>query len=204
MSYTVKAIFYSLQGEGAQSGRPAIFCRFSNCNLWTGKEDDRTDAICKFCDTDFVGGEQYLLDRLVQAITSKWPGGGKPYVICTGGEPLLQVDGPLIDALHGAGFEVGLETNGSVGKQDVAANLDWVCVSPKANARVKLDSGHELKLIYPQAENRPTDFEQMDFKHFFLQPCDGVEGSMRMTIDYCMKNPRWSLSIQTHKIGGFE
>lgn len=204
MNYTVKEIFYSLQGEGAHAGRPAIFCRFSNCNLWTGQEADRTDAICKFCDTDFVGGDGYSLKELVQAITSQWPGGGKPYVICTGGEPLLQVDAPLIDALHEAGFEVGVETNGTIGKSDLALKLDWVCVSPKADARVKLSRGHELKLVYPQEKNHPTDFEQMNFEHFYLQPCDGVEGSMKMAIDYCMKNPHWSLSLQTHKIGGFE
>lgn len=204
MSYKVKEIFYSLQGEGAHSGRPAIFCRFSNCNLWSGKEEERANAVCKFCDTDFVGGDEYTLDGLVQAIAAKWPGGGKPYVICTGGEPLLQVDIPLVDALHVAGFEVAVETNGTVGKNDVAAKLDWVCVSPKADARVKLDRGHELKLVYPQVENHPSDFERMGFKHFFLQPCDGVEGSMKIAIDYCLAHPHWSLSLQTHKIGGFE
>ncbi len=202
--YKIKEIFYSLQGEGAHTGRPAIFCRFSDCNLWTGKEEDRADAICKFCDTDFIGGKDYQLEELVEEIAKQWPGGGTPYVICTGGEPLLQVDEALIDALHKAGFEVGMETNGTVGKRDIAAKLDWVCISPKADARLKLEQGHELKLVFPQVENHPADFENLKFEHYYLQPCDGVEGSMQQAITYCMEHPRWKLSLQTHKIGEFE
>jgi len=202
--YTVKEIFYSLQGEGAHTGRPTVFCRFSGCNLWSGKEEDRADAICKFCDTDFLGGTEYELNDLIDAICSKWPGGGVPYVICTGGEPLLQLDDNLINAFHAKGFEVGMETNGTVGKPEIADMLDWVCVSPKADAPRKLRKGHELKLVYPQEENVPTDFEDMDFEHFYLQPCDGVKDSMKRTINYCMEHPRWKLSLQTHKIGGFE
>lgn len=200
--YTVKNIFYTLQGEGVHAGRPAVFCRFSGCNLWNGLEQDRETAVCRFCDTDFVGGTKYLLNDLAQAIAEKWPAGkGSPYVVCTGGEPLLQLDDDLIAALHEQGFEVAVETNGT---QDPPAGLDWICVSPKADAELKLQSGNELKLVYPQIENAPEQFEDLNFDHFFIQPCDGVPNSTELAVAYCMANPQWSLSMQTHKILGIE
>jgi len=216
MTYTVKEIFYTLQGEGAQSGRAAVFCRFSGCNLWSGREEDRSRAVCQFCDTDFVGtgpegGRFKTADDLAAAIDRCW-GGRAPssvaslgnerkYVVCTGGEPLLQVEDSLIDALHQRGFEVAVETNGT---RPAPASLDWICVSPKADAPLVQTSGSELKLVYPQDKAPPEKFEQLDFGHFFLQPMDGpeTERNTQLAIDYCLRHPRWRLSIQTHKLVG--
>lgn len=204
--YKIKELFYTLQGEGAQTGRPAVFCRFSGCNLWTGREKDRPKAICQFCDTDFrgtdgVNGGSYALAELAGKIASLWPAGagGRPYVVCTGGEPLLQLDQPLIDALHQQGFEVAVETNGT---QPAPAGLDWICVSPKAGAGLQLRSGHELKLVFPQPGAEPEQFEHLNFQYFFLQPMDGpdAERNTRLTLHYCLEHPRWRLSLQTHKL----
>ncbi|HEU4649604.1 MAG TPA: 7-carboxy-7-deazaguanine synthase, partial [Gemmatimonadales bacterium] len=202
-------LFYTLQGEGAQTGRPAVFCRFAGCNLWTGREADRASAICTFCDTDFVGtdgpggGRFATAEALAAAVAAAWPGGeaGRKYVVCTGGEPLLQLDEPLIDALHAAGFEVAVETNGT---QEPPAGLDWICVSPKAGAELRLRRGHELKLVYPQAGAEPDRFADLDFDHFFLQPMDGParEANTRAALHYCLAHPRWRLSLQTHKLLG--
>jgi len=216
MTYTVKEIFYTLQGEGAQTGRAAVFCRFSGCNLWSGREEDRSRAVCQFCDTDFVGtgpdgGKFKTADDLADAIDRCWGGrapssvaspvGERKYVVCTGGEPLLQVDDSLIDALHQRGFEVAVETNGT---RPAPASLDWICVSPKANAPLVQTSGSELKLVYPQDDAPPEKFEKLDFRHFFLQPMDGpdTERNTELAIDYCLRHPRWRLSIQTHKLVG--
>ena len=207
MSYAVKEIFYTLQGEGAQTGRPAVFCRFSGCNLWSGREEDRRKAVCQFCDTDFVGtdgtggGRFATADSLAAAIAKIWPGYqgySKPFVVCTGGEPLLQLDQPLIDALHKLGFEVAVETNGT---QAASPGIDWICVSPKAQAELMLRSGHELKLVFPQDGARPELFEHLDFQHFFLQPMDGTarEVNTTLALRYCLDHPRWRLSLQTHK-----
>ncbi|MTW19493.1 7-carboxy-7-deazaguanine synthase [Allochromatium palmeri] len=208
MSYWVKECFYSLQGEGAQTGRAAVFCRFAGCNLWSGREQDRAGAICRFCDTDFrgtdgEGGGRYRnADELAERIRALWPAGagssGQPYVVCTGGEPLLQLDVPLIDALHRHGFEVAVETNGS---RPAPPGLDWVCVSPKAGAPLQLTAGDELKLIYPQPDLDPEPFDALNFRHFFLQPMDGPqrETNTRLAVDYCKAHPRWRLSLQTHK-----
>jgi 7-carboxy-7-deazaguanine synthase len=210
MTYSVKEIFYTLQGEGAQAGRPAVFCRFAGCNLWSGVENDRARAVCSFCDTDFVGtdgeggGKFRSADDLARAIADRWPTGdmsGRRFVVCTGGEPLLQLDEPLVDALHAEGFEVAVETNGT---QPAPQRLDWVCVSPKANATVVLVHGDELKLVYPQDQAQPERFENMDFRHFLLQPMDGLnrENNTRLAVAYCKAHPKWRLSIQTHKILG--
>lgn len=207
MSYTVKELFYTLQGEGAQAGRAAVFCRFAGCNLWSGREQDRATAVCQFCDTDFIGtdgvggGKFATADDLAAAIAAQWPGGGKPYVVCTGGEPLLQLDGPLIDALHARGFEVAVETNGT---QAAPPGLDWICVSPKADAPLVLTSGHELKLVYPQPLAMPERFASFDFQHFFLQPMDSVlaREHTRAAVAYCMAHPQWRLSVQMHKVVG--
>jgi 7-carboxy-7-deazaguanine synthase len=210
MSYTVKEIFYTLQGEGAQTGRPAVFCRFAGCNLWSGREEDRAVAICKFCDTDFAdtdgpgGGKFATADALSAAIEQQWPTGVEPsgrFVVCTGGEPLLQVDQKLIDALHVRGFEIAVETNGTV---LAPSGLDWVCVSPKAGAEFKQRSGDELKLIYPQPGAEPEQFVGLPFRHFFLQPMDGParEENTRLALDYCLRHPRWRLSLQTQKLLG--
>lgn len=208
MSYAVKEIFYTLQGEGAQTGRPAVFCRFSGCNLWSGREEDRNRAACQFCDTDFVGtdgaggGRFDTPDALAAAVALTWPpdsGPSRPFVVCTGGEPLLQLDQPLIDALHRIGFEIAIETNGT---QTASPDIDWICVSPKAHSELKLRSGHELKLVFPQVGARPEMYEELDFKHFFLQPMDGAarEANTRMALHYCLQHPRWRLSLQTHKL----
>ncbi len=208
MTYSVKEIFYTLQGEGMQAGRPAVFCRFSGCNLWSGLERDRSSAVCRFCDTDFVGtdgsggGKFASAGALADAVASHWPShsvGGKPYVVCTGGEPLLQLDSQLIDALHAKGFEIAVETNGT---QPAPEGLDWICVSPKADAPLVLTSGDELKLVYPQPEALPDLFESLSFRHFLLQPMDGAERerNTRLALDYCLSHPRWRLSLQTHKI----
>jgi 7-carboxy-7-deazaguanine synthase (Cx14CxxC type) len=208
MSYAVKEIFYTLQGEGAQTGRPAVFCRFAGCNLWTGREADRASAICRFCDTDFVGldgdggGRFASAAALADAVAATWTGGGgRPLVVCTGGEPLLQLDAPLVDALHAAGFEIAVETNGT---QEPPAGLDWICVSPKAGAPLHLQRGNELKLVYPQDGAEPERFEQLDFDHFFLQPMDGplAAENTSAALAYCLAHPRWRLSLQTHKLLG--
>ncbi len=208
MSYAVKEIFKTLQGEGAHSGRAAVFCRFAGCNLWSGREQDRATAICSFCDTDFVGidgtggGRFGDADALADAVEREWQGGqdGR-YVVLTGGEPLLQVDTALVDALHARGFEIGVETNGT---QDAPAGLDWICVSPKSDAPVKLTRGHELKLVYPQPKAPPEAFAGLDFDHFFLQPMDSsdADANLAATIKYCTENPRWRLSLQSHKMIG--
>ena len=211
MTYAVKEIFYTLQGEGFHSGRPSVFCRFSGCNLWTGREADRHRAVCKFCDTDFFGvgpdgGRFETAQALAERVASNWPnanGEALPYVVCTGGEPLLQLDEPLIEAFHSQGFEVAVETNGT---QPAPAGLDWICVSPKASAPLVLTSGDELKLVFPQseAEAQPHCFEHLDFRHFSLQPMDGpaLPDNIRRTVDYCLAHPRWRLSLQTHKLLG--
>jgi 7-carboxy-7-deazaguanine synthase len=207
MAYSVKEIYYTLQGEGAHTGRPAVFLRFAGCNLWTGREEDRESAICTFCDTDFVGtdgprgGKYRSADDLAAAVDELWPdvSAGRKYVVCTGGEPLLQLDEPLIESLHERGFEVGVETNGT---KRAPAGLDWICVSPKANAAVVQTTGHELKLVFPQEEVLPRDVEHMAFDHFYLQPMDGpdVERNTRGAIEYCLRHPQWRLSLQTHKV----
>jgi 7-carboxy-7-deazaguanine synthase len=211
VSYAVKEIFYTLQGEGAQAGRPAVFCRFSGCNLWSGREVDRNSAVCRFCDTDFVGtdgvGGGRFADAaaLAAAVAAQWPAGagGRPYVVCTGGEPLLQLDAPLIEALHAAGFEIAIETNGT---KPVPDGIDWVCVSPKAGSRLVVERGNELKLVFPQveAEAKPENFLNLRFDNFFLQPMDGPDRveTVKATIAYCLANPTWRLSLQTHKIMG--
>ena len=206
--YSVKEIFYTLQGEGAHSGRPAVFCRFAGCNLWTGREADRASAICDFCDTDFVGigpdgGKFATADDLANAVEARWPTHAHEnrFVVCTGGEPLLQLDEPAIDALHARGFLVAVETNGT---QHAPRGLDWICMSPKARATRVLDRGDELKLVYPQPDLDPASFESLDFTHFFLQPMDGpdIAENTRAAIAYCLAHPRWRLSVQTHKILG--
>lgn len=211
MTYSVKELFYTLQGEGAQSGRAAVFCRFAGCNLWSGRERDRAEAACNFCDTDFVGtdgpggGKFTTPQALADAVASRWPAGsgGRPYVVCTGGEPLLQLDLPLIDALHARGFEVAVETNGT---QPAPPGLDWVCVSPKGNAPLVLSRGDELKLVYPQPDAPPERFAALDFRHFFLQPMDGVlkAEATRRAVAYCLAHPQWRLGVQTHKVVGID
>lgn len=207
MGYTVKEVYYTLQGEGAHTGRPAVFLRFAGCNLWSGREADRATAVCRFCDTDFVGtdgpggGRFATAAALARAVAACWPdlGQGRPYVVCTGGEPLLQLDAALVEALHAAGFEVGVETNGT---QPAPPGLDWICVSPKAGAPLRLTAGHELKLVFPQAGAPPEAFEGLAFDHFFLQPMDGPEQAAhtRAAVAYCLAHPRWRLSVQTHKV----
>jgi 7-carboxy-7-deazaguanine synthase (Cx14CxxC type) len=204
--YKVKEIYYTLQGEGAQAGRPAVFCRFTGCNLWSGREEDRSEAICQFCDTDFVGmdgpsGGRFHADELAALVASLWPGGGRPYVVCTGGEPLLQLDERLIQAFHKHGLEVAVETNGTL---PLPQGLDWVCCSPKAGAEWVVTSGQELKLVYPQPGAMPDSFEHLDFEHFFLQPMDGpqVKANTQAAIQYCLEHPQWRLSVQTHKVIG--
>ena len=206
MTYTVKEIFYTLQGEGAQTGRAAVFCRFSGCNLWSGREEDRVRAVCQFCDTDFVGtgpdgGRFSGAESLADAVDRCWRGKDGKYVVCTGGEPLLQLDDPAITALHERGFEVAVETNGT---RAAPPSLDWICVSPKAGAPLVQTSGSELKLVYPQERAMPEQFENLAFTHFFLQPMDGAETARNTerAIEYCLRNPRWRLSLQTHKVLG--
>jgi len=209
MSYAVKELFYTLQGEGANAGRPAVFCRFAGCNLWSGLERDRTDAVCKFCDTDFVGnngpggGKFADAATLAQAIADAWTGNGgaQRFVVFTGGEPLLQLDRALIDAVHANALTIAIETNGTI---EVPNGVDWVCVSPKADADLVVTTGDELKLIYPQTRGAPERFESLNFKHRFLQPMDGAqkEANTKAAISYCLAHPAWRLSIQTHKILG--
>jgi 7-carboxy-7-deazaguanine synthase len=210
VTYSVKEIFYTLQGEGANAGRPAVFCRFAGCNLWTGREEDRADAVCTFCDTDFVGtdgeggGKFRTAGELAAAVAGMWPsanGRVRRLVVCTGGEPLLQVDAELVAALHEQGFEIAVETNGTV---EPPGGIDWICVSPKADAATVLLRGNELKLVFPQREAPPERFADADFEHFFLQPMDGpdLEANIAVTIAYCLEHPQWRLSLQTHKIVG--
>jgi 7-carboxy-7-deazaguanine synthase len=211
MTYAVKELFYTLQGEGAQSGRAAVFCRFAGCNLWSGREEDRAEAACNFCDTDFVGtdgqngGKFATADALADAVAAQWPAraGGRPYVVCTGGEPLLQLDAPLIAALHARGFEIAVETNGT---QPAPAGLDWICVSPKGTAPLVLTHGDELKLVYPQPDAPPEQYAGLDFKHFFLQPMDGIlkADATRRAVAYCLAHPQWRLGVQTHKVVGID
>lgn len=209
MTYAVKEIFFTLQGEGANTGRPAVFCRFSGCNLWSGREQDRASATCTFCDTDFVGtdgtggGKFQTAAALADSVLDAWPRNADHdrFVVCTGGEPLLQVDNELIDALHERGFAVAVETNGT---QTVPDGIDWVCVSPKANAKLVATRGSELKLVFPQAEAPPSRFESLEFDNFYLQPLDGPDQqrNTELALQYCLDHPRWRLSIQTHKLLG--
>jgi 7-carboxy-7-deazaguanine synthase len=208
MTYSVKEIFQTLQGEGGQAGRAAVFCRFSGCNLWSGREADRADAVCTFCDTDFVGvdgpggGKFATAADLAAAVTAQWTGGPKHrLVVCTGGEPLLQLDPPLIAALRAAGFEIALETNGTLA---VPEGVDWICVSPKAQVPLAQTRGQELKLVFPQAGVDPARFEGLDFERFFLQPMDGPDraAATEAAVAYCLAHPRWRLSVQTHKYLG--
>ena len=209
MTYSVKEIYYTLQGEGAQTGRAAVFCRFTGCNLWSGREEDRAQAVCAFCDTDFVGtdgpggGKFVTAQALAEAVSGHWPSPATEsrLVVCTGGEPLLQLDEALVEAFHALGFEVAVETNGT---QPAPRGLDWVCVSPKADAKVTLTRGNELKLVYPQPQAMPDRFEHLDFEHFFIQPMDGPEAAAntRAVVDYCKRHPRWRISLQTHKLLG--
>jgi 7-carboxy-7-deazaguanine synthase (Cx14CxxC type) len=211
MTYRVKEIFYTLQGEGTHAGRPAVFCRFTSCNLWTGREKDRARAVCQFCDTDFVGtdgpggGRFANAEDLAAAVSAVWNGHADrkecAFVVCTGGEPLLQLDEDAVDAFHAAGFEVAVETNGT---QAAPSGLDWVCVSPKAGAPLRLTSGDELKLVYPQERATPEMFEFLGFPRLLLQPMDGPEreNNTRLAVEYCLAHPRWRLSLQTHKYLG--
>ncbi len=208
MTYTVKEIFYTLQGEGAHTGRAAVFCRFAGCNLWTGREQDRATAICDFCDTDFVGvgpdgGRFETPQSLADAVAAAWPtvSDGHPYVVCTGGEPLLQLDQAAIAALQARGFQVAVESNGT---RPAPLTLDWICISPKARAPLVQTSGDELKLVYPQRDAPPERFASLDFRHFYLQPMDGpdLEANTRAAVAYCLAHPRWHLSMQTHKLLG--
>lgn len=209
MTYTIKEIFYTLQGEGANAGRAAVFCRFSGCNLWTGREEDRSRAVCQFCDTDFIGtgpdgGRFATPESLASAVSNAWRGNGdssRKLVVCTGGEPLLQLDEPLIDALHAQGFEVAVETNGT---RQAPATLDWICVSPKAGAPFVQNSGNEIKLVFPQSSAMPEQFDGLAFENFFLQPMDGpsIEENTRLAVSYCLDHPKWRLSLQTHKLLG--
>ncbi|HUL69004.1 MAG TPA: 7-carboxy-7-deazaguanine synthase [Gemmatimonadales bacterium] len=210
--YSVKSIFYTLQGEGARTGRPAVFLRFAGCNLWNGLESGRAEAICQFCDTDFFGidgeggGRFATAEALAAAVAARWPANwdtsrASPYVVCTGGEPLLQLDSALIEALHGTGFEVAIETNGTL---PVPAGVDWVCVSPKARAELVVRSGDELKLVFPQEGAEPEHYLGLDFTHFSLQPMDGSDrlANTRLALEYCLHHPAWRLSLQTHKMLG--
>ncbi len=211
MTYAVKEIFFTLQGEGANTGRPAVFCRFAGCNLWTGREADRAHATCQFCDTNFVGvdgpggGKFASAELLARAVAEKWPANvsarARKLVVCTGGEPLLQMDDAIVGALHAHGFEIAVETNGTL---QPPAGIDWICVSPKVGAPLVLTRGNELKLVYPQAGGEPERFEQLDFEQFFLQPMDGPdrERNTELALSYCLSHPLWRLSIQTHKLLG--
>ena len=214
MTYSVREIYYTLQGEGARTGRPAVFLRFAGCNLWSGREQHRAEAVCRFCDTEFVGtggpggGKFETAAELANAVAKAWPASDAHrdrYVVCTGGEPLLQLDAAAIGALHAAGFEVGVETNGTIA---APPGIDWLCVSPKGSAKLEQTAGDELKLVYPQREEaaQPERFESLEFGHFYLQPLDDKrrDANTRATIDYCLAHPRWKLSLQTHKILGID
>jgi 7-carboxy-7-deazaguanine synthase (Cx14CxxC type) len=212
MAYAAKEIFYTLQGEGVHTGRAAVFCRFAGCNLWSGHEQDRATAVCQFCDTDFVGtdgdggGKFSTAEELAAAVAAKWPrdlrdsDSGRRFVVCTGGEPLLQLDAALIDALHAQNFTIAIETNGTIA---VPGGVDWICVSPKANAPLVVTRGNELKVVYPQ-EVEPSVYADLDFEHYFIQPKDGPDAarSLQAAIQYCANHPRWRLSLQTHKLIG--
>jgi 7-carboxy-7-deazaguanine synthase len=207
MTYSIKEIFYTLQGEGRNAGRAAVFCRFAGCNLWSGREADRSTARCTFCDTDFIGtdgaggGKFSTAEELAAAIASEWRGDANRFVVCTGGEPLLQLDAALIAELHAKGFEIAIETNGTL---QPPPGLDWICVSPKAGAPLALKRGNELKLVFPQSGVKPEQFEALNFDHFLLQPMDGparVENTAAATA-YCLAHPRWRLTLQTHKMIG--
>lgn len=207
MTYSVKEIFYTLQGEGTHAGRPAVFCRFSGCNLWTGREEDRAQATCQFCDTDFVGtngiggGKFKTPDALANAIDALWPQDypATKYVVFTGGEPLLQLDAALIDSMHRVGFEIAIETNGTI---EVPAGVDWVCVSPKMGSELKVTKGDEIKVVIPQQGQVLSDYAQLEFTHHLLQPMDDANapGNTQMAIDLVKRHPKWKLSIQTHKL----
>jgi 7-carboxy-7-deazaguanine synthase len=211
VSYAVKEIFFTLQGEGANTGRPAVFCRFAGCNLWTGREADRAEATCRFCDTDFVGidgpggGKFAMANDLARAVSEKWPANvslrARKLVVCTGGEPLLQMDANIVAELHAQGFEIAIETNGT---QTPPEGIDWICVSPKVGAPLVLTSGNELKLVYPQTGGEPERYADLDFEQFFLQPMDGPdrERNTELALAYCLTHPQWRLSIQTHKLLG--
>jgi 7-carboxy-7-deazaguanine synthase (Cx14CxxC type) len=214
MTYSVREIYYTLQGEGAQTGRPAVFLRFAGCNLWSGREEHRAEAVCRFCDTEFVGtggpggGKFETAAELAVAVQKTWPANrveDRPYVVCTGGEPLLQLDDSLVAALHTAGFEVGVESNGTLA---APAGIDWLCISPKGTAPFVQRSGHELKLVYPQPEDdaQPERFNNLQFEHFFLQPLDSPEreANTRLAVEYCLAHPQWRLSLQTHKVLGID
>lgn len=214
MSYSVKEVFYSLQGEGFHSGRPAIFCRMSKCNLWTGREEDRAEAICQFCDTDFIGtdgqngGKFNNAETLCQHLLKFWPtdSNQNPFIVLTGGEPLLQVDEELIATLHKHKFEIAVETNGT---KTAPEGIDWICMSPKANAPIILDSGHELKLVFPQPELMPEKVADLDFEYFYLQPMDDqdpniTQQNIKQAVAYCLAHPQWKLSLQTHKFLGID
>lgn len=209
MTFSVKEIFYTLQGEGANAGRPAVFCRFAGCNLWSGREEDRATAVCKFCDTDFVGtdgtsgGKYPTAEDLANSIESQWPTKDRKrrFVVLTGGEPMLQIDDALVSSLHSRGFEIAVETNGTV---KAVPGIDWVCVSPKADAAIVVTQGQELKLVYPQLDAPPERFADLAFDNFYLQPMDGPDrlSNSKAAIEYCQKNPQWNLSTQTHKMLG--
>jgi len=205
--YSVKEIFYSIQGEGARSGRPAIFLRFSGCNFWNGKEEDRVNAICNFCDTDFIGtdgtlgGKYTNAKELTNSLLSLWKSEEKPYIVCTGGEPLLQLDQNLIEELHHRNCEIALETNGSL---TVPRGVDWICMSPKQKDNLKVKQGHELKFVFPQLNIHPSDFEDLQFEYFFIQPMENenYQENLQKSIEYCLLNPKWRLGLQQHKIIG--
>ncbi len=207
VSYSVKEMFYTLQGEGTHAGRPAVFCRFSGCNLWSGREEDRAQAVCRFCDTDFVGtdgiggGKFRDPEALAQAVEALWPSPAHAhrFVVFTGGEPLLQLDAPLIDSMHARGFEIAIETNGTL---PVPAGVDWICVSPKVGSELRVLAGNELKAVIPQQGQALADYEGLAFDHFYVQPMDGpdLEQNTRLAIDFCKRHPRWKLSLQTHKL----
>jgi len=206
--YSVKEIFYTLQGEGANAGTPAVFLRFAGCNLWSGREEDRASAVCRFCDTDFVGtdgpggGRFETTEQLADVVARQWPADSeRRFVVCTGGEPLLQLDAGLLDALHARAFRVAIETNGTLAPP---AGIDWICMSPKAGTPLALVRGDELKLVYPQAGAEPERYEALQFRHFFLQPMDGPQRAenTRLAVEYCKLHPRWRLSLQTHKLIG--
>jgi 7-carboxy-7-deazaguanine synthase len=211
MAYAVKEIFYTVQGEGAHAGRPAVFCRFAGCNLWSGRETDRASAACKFCDTDFLGtdgssgGRFATPEALADAVRMAWPGSTaairRPFVVCTGGEPALQLDAPLVNALHAMGFEIAVETNGTV---PLVGGIDWVCVSPKAGTKLTVAEGDELKLVFPQVGAEPDRFAGLGFKQFFLQPMDGPHRAENTehVLEYCLANPPWRVSLQAHKLLG--